>query len=538
VARAFSTSALAIAAERANAVGAVRLTCTDLALEVELVRVAPHSVGFAPAGVVEEVSFAVPYAAVRALVRHDKTLCLALDPRVASPYNRFSLVRFTTDPHEALLHAYAARTRAKLASVLVPLPLGAVVALLVPSSLAGGPIGLASLAGVVALAAWGLLRELSGWLTWGGPISDGHRDALEAELSQRMGLTPARLAVDVPVDVPVEELVPPEPPRPTDARDPRVRAVLAIGAATALVLTSIAFLQRFAAPAAPVAPAPAERALDPVLRASRVELVPGPSRLPRCVCPRADSPLWGNGLPAMSVLPSPRRGRVDVAPVADARGASRYDFDLALVNNAAQTFSDVRVVVTFARRDAAGERVGIKERGLFWEGELGGGRAVKWRVRAPGTEMRIDADERGKIGQGGLEPAAADAFVDLAKSARYRVVRTHATVMLAYLRDPRATEALDQLGAGVTPDEERTLSRVRRALSSVYACELGRDETACVFNGSSVAREELELAEVAEDGAAGRVWKVDDPLPVHEGLRVPLRLAGAKPPREVLVRAR
>ena len=141
----------------------------------------------------------------------------------------------------------------------------------------------------------------------------------------------------------------------------------------------------------------------------------------------------------------------------------------------------MRVVATFARRDEHNERTGIKERGLFWEGELAPGRAVKWRVRAPGTEMRIDSDVRGKLGDG-LQPAPAEAFWKLVDAARYRVVRLHAASMLAYLGDPRAMEALDRIGPPAGADEERTVARIRRAISSARVCDLGKNETACVFN--------------------------------------------------------
>ena len=52
------------------------------------------------------------------------------------------------------------------------------------------------------------------------------------------------------------------------------------------------------------------------------------------------------------------------------------------------------MLLTFARRDRRGERAGITERGLFWEGALGSGRAVKWHVEAPGTEVKIEPGDR------------------------------------------------------------------------------------------------------------------------------------------------
>ena len=97
-----SVGALAVAAPRANAVGAVRVACTPDGLAIELVGIAPFSFGFAPATVADPVRLLVPYTAVRGLVREGRLLRLTLDPAVVTPYNRFALARFTQDPEEAL----------------------------------------------------------------------------------------------------------------------------------------------------------------------------------------------------------------------------------------------------------------------------------------------------------------------------------------------------------------------------------------------------------------------------------------------------
>ncbi|MEP7120118.1 MAG: hypothetical protein ABJE95_04370, partial [Byssovorax sp.] len=86
MARYFTVGALALAAPRANAVGAVRLTLAPTMLEVELLRVGGFSSGFASGGVAEPVRFTVPYLAVRGLVRRGRMLYLALDPGVVAPY--------------------------------------------------------------------------------------------------------------------------------------------------------------------------------------------------------------------------------------------------------------------------------------------------------------------------------------------------------------------------------------------------------------------------------------------------------------------
>src|SRR5262245_43284923 len=143
----FTVGALAVAAERANAVGAVRLTCTWDGLDVELLRGGAYRSGFAPLAVVEEIRFTVPYRAVRGLVRHGRALCLAFDPAVVSPHNRFVLTRFTDDPG-GLLGGGAShrRTLSTVAIWALPVPLGMLAAALVPSALVNGVLGSVSLA--------------------------------------------------------------------------------------------------------------------------------------------------------------------------------------------------------------------------------------------------------------------------------------------------------------------------------------------------------------------------------------------------------
>ncbi|HSN97348.1 MAG TPA: hypothetical protein VLS89_03585, partial [Candidatus Nanopelagicales bacterium] len=182
-------TALAIAEARANAVGVVRLACREEGLEIELLRVAWHAAGFAPGAVADPMRLEVPYAAIRGLFRRGPALCLAIDPAVCAPYNRFALARFTDEPVEALARAYQARLRARLASFTAPLPLGILAALAAPPDLASGPLGLASLAALTAVTAWIALRALMRALTWGGPGADRRRDELEAEISSRLGFS-------------------------------------------------------------------------------------------------------------------------------------------------------------------------------------------------------------------------------------------------------------------------------------------------------------------------------------------------------------
>ena len=249
----FTVAALALAEGRANAVGAVRLTCGEERLEIELVRVGGYAAGFAPGAVAEPVQLEVPYTAIRGLVRQGRALCIALDPAACAPHNRFSLARFTDDAAEALAGTYRARWRARVASWALPLPLGAIAAAAAGPELASGPLGVASLAALVALAAWAALRWLVRALTWGGPTSDRYRDALEVELARRMGFVPARIVAplrDAPARLP--EVPPAEGPAPL----PGTRLLVPACFVAAASVATIAFLQRFGEPAPPPAPCP------------------------------------------------------------------------------------------------------------------------------------------------------------------------------------------------------------------------------------------------------------------------------------------
>ena len=88
----------------------------------------------------------------------------------------------------------------------------------------------------------------------------------------------------------------------------------------------------------------ARAGLEPVAGPTEDELFA--SALPTCSCARADSPLWQTGLPVLTLLPIPKAGKDTIAPEPNRRGRYRYDFDLAVVNNAAEALKDVPVLGT------------------------------------------------------------------------------------------------------------------------------------------------------------------------------------------------
>ncbi len=542
--RFFSVGALALAAPRANAVGAVRLTLAPTVLEVELLRVGGFSSGFASSGVAEPMRFTVPYVAVRGLVRRGRMLYLALDPGVVAPYNRFALARFTEDPAEALTRAYLSRALARWVSYLVPLPFGALVGWLSPATLVSGTLGRASLALLAALAAWALLREIVAWQSWGGPLSDRSRDALEAAMAERLGLVPEVPAALDETPFPlgaarslVRVRVAPEPRAPGLP----ARALAAVTAAAVFVVCVMVFSQRLSRPAALPPPVEmlrsglgdaARRTHDAVAPAEPepvAAVLAAAAERPRCACMRADSPLWAEGIPALQILTFAGEDDLGGPAVAreDRQGPPRFDFDVAAVNDGAQPLRDVRVTLTFARRNKAGQRVGAVDRGLFWSGLLAPGHAVKWHVKAPGSEVRIDASVTGTLDDAGVEPGPVVAFAELTRS-RFRAVRAHGALMLAYLHDPRGREAALALD-GRTPEDRQRLAKIARAGLPVIACDAKLHEGRlgiCVFNGAATARPELELR--GAPAGAPRI-PITGGLGVHEGVRLDVGFDGTMP---------
>ncbi|MFT3768783.1 MAG: hypothetical protein QM820_25330 [Minicystis sp.] len=555
----YTVHALAIAARRANVAGVVRLTCAPEGLEIELIRVTGFALGFAPGGVADPVAFRVPYTAVRGLVREGRLLYLALDPAVITPYNRFALARFAEDAGDVLARAQESRARARWASFILPAPSGAIAALAVPETLADGILGRLSVGAIAALGAWVLLRGLVMWKSWGGPFSDRFRDRFEAELAERLALTPpltttpapavriaprrppVRPPAIIPEPITPTVVAPPAlhvaPPRavhvaepPASVRQPLLRKPLIAAFAAAVgVVMVVGFLRRHAAERPPPPALPLlMTGLGAAVRLVSLD-VRAPPEPEHCLCVRADSPLWKDGVPVLSVITfeGDETAITDPEPTLDRKGFPKYRFDLAIVNNGARGLRDVRLTLTFARRTESGKRVGAVDRGLFWEGVLRPGHAAKWHVAAPGNEVRTDVSVTGTLAAQNLDPAPADAFFGLT-SARVRAVRVHGAIMLAYLRDPRAGAAARALAAQSSSDDA-ILARVRRAAAPVIACEVRREGEqieACVFNGSSRPRSGLSLREVPVAGAPGagaaepRGLPIDRTVPVHDGLRL------------------
>lgn len=468
-------------------VGVVRLTCAPDALVVALLRAGGAGAGFVPAGLGEGREMRVPYSAVRSVFRRNGALHVVLDPRLS--HTRLALARLATEPE-----------------------------------------GLGGVRWFRGLDERALARSL------------------EAALVARLGLMPVEFLDEGPSDpVGAERLA-----------SPRAgRLALVLGAAAALTLGSLVALRALRGPVA-VAPryVEAQSGIAAVAAAlPTAGLIVHPPPPPPCVCERAASPLWEHGLPAVSFLVQPGDDRVPEALSAESHvggfavssavdeegGPPRFDFEVAAVNNAARPLSDLRAVLTFARRDGQGKRVAAHDEGLFWEGALAPGRAVKWSAEGEGTEVRIDVDRRGFLpgapaevlrGAKVLAPADAARFRELSH-ARLSVVRYHGATVLAYLRDAKASELAAALEARGEV-ERQWRERIQRASAPVFTCDLevrAGKLGACVHNASEGP---VELDGLREPEGTTRSFALTRVrIDASRGVRVEAPFDGGPPPREL-----
>ncbi|MBI4701565.1 MAG: hypothetical protein HY744_10455 [Deltaproteobacteria bacterium] len=537
--------AIAVAERRANVVGTIRLNCEHDGLRIDLLQVGRFGAGFALAQLARAQSFRVPYAAIRALVRDGPYLLLSLDPRAAPVHSRFALAHFSLEPQRTLLRVLRRHARAQLASAVVPLALGAaLLAWLLPRELAGGRIGVAAAAALVAGASWRALAALVRWLAWGGPDSDELRRSFEDAVSERLGLSPAAVA-----PLPEEGGQPSASALAALGQIVRPRAFVLVGAALGALLVAALAVDRYGV--APFVELPVVSARGGIAQRARptvrAAVAAGTPHAPPCRCQHTDSPLWRDGLPQLSILLSPRgrrldriwvRAREDVPVLPPGTRPEEIAFDLAIVNNSSAELLTVDLVVTFASRGADGRRHVIGERGLHWPGRLGAGGAVKWSVVGDGTELRVETQVSQPLGAPGIAAAPPEAF-RRTLAAKLSAVRLHGAMMLAYLGQAQAGEAARALGP-LAGAEQAARAEILRSLEPLRSCDRRREgETLslCVHNGMGAPVRELVLAEVESPGALGRRWRIEDLFAAGHALRVTLPLAGAAPPAALALSA-
>jgi hypothetical protein len=508
--------AVAVASERSNAIGTVELECTPHGLSLVHLGVGSFSEDYAPAALTSGTRVLVPWSAVEEAQVEGERLFLTFDATL-SPHHRLLLGSFsigrTADPGTVKRQRAVVRAASFAAALVVGL-VGAEVA----SRFVGFGAALAvgsGLMGACGVLLVGLLADRL--LAFGGVPPDAVRLEFERELDTYLpGL--ARAAAPPPRRMrritlaELQGLL----PRTTFAI---VVTLTASGLAAVLVAhwtlhdearaTVLAEQRGPVSRPAPVTAAPAiEETAEPrpvappsAIPAPRRAAAAGAGIVPGdpCRCVRADSLLWADPIPRLSVLYLKQRVRPGRgSPHHESLRKKYLDLDVAVVNNGNGNIDEITLVVLFYDADAEGKRrAQVASRPLFFEGPLLPGQAIKWSTDAEGTAVEVQAPALGSLGSEGEALAPTDRFAALLE-ANNRPVRMHGAMMLAYLGDPRAREGILKLREALREDEAPYLDRLLAATSDLRVCRLAvqaeaasRSVRGCLFNAGAEAKKDL-----------------------------------------------
>ncbi len=528
--------AVAVAHEKSNAVGTIELSCTAAGLLIQFVRISSYTEGYVPYPATSSERITVPYEQVaRVDVDGDGLVHLTLDPS-STPYHRMVLAGLARDP--AFDHVASHRRRARiernvtLAALAVWVPVALLLRAILPDLSAAIVMGMAVSTSLVLHLT---RRDIASKIVLFNRDTQQVRDELIGELRYR--LAPGRVRSTLaPSEVPAPEAAPAELGEPQEADVGSLRGLFATAGVVAVVAAVAILVGKnllFASPPDPEEtwgearseqPEESRPAADPltsaVIAPDPTPIVPPP---PPCSCDRADSPLWSDGVPRMSVLAHNRPG-----PTSFER-PSMYP-EIAVVNNSAEDLKDIVMVVDFilGPRDGRKARV-VDKQDLFWEGRLGPGRAVKWRVRGRGDDFAVTSFVSGMIGQE-AKPAPADEFYKLSMTANTPSVRLHGTKMLAYLGDERVVEGLEKLRQEGREEMADTVEQIAAASRPLRVCSVQSNPDpadkgrlvvkACVYNASPVQVSRpwvTATAKLVESETEAR-WSLPEDLPSKTGL--------------------
>jgi hypothetical protein len=508
--------ATAKTSERSNAAGAVELACAEQGLTLVYRGVFALSDGYVPGAVATGAEILVPWASIQEAAVEGDELYLQIDPSL-TPLNRLCLTAFTgTEEH--LLPDESRRRRLVVRVAAVGLSISAGLAAFAGARGAGAAPSLslsisASLLTSLAVLAVGFWADRFVAAPTPRLTGDVARELFLAELlPYKPSLTRAPAAAPPPRTPLVfyfERIL------------PRTTAAIVITLSAALLGTLLttrvivldegtsrreprrqsqedfelergtrAQLSTASLPAAAAKPAdpPAAAAQPPTGDSVRVGEA--------CRCVRSDSALWQEPIPKLSLLvlsQRVRKGRGD-----DENRRKKYlELELGVVNNSKSDVPELSLLVEFFDRDPppSNKRYSVVTRPLFYEGPLRPAQAIKWSVEGQGVEFEVHNPIPGNIGPFGDDAAPANQFAELL-SANHRPVRLHAAMMLSFLGDPRARDAVLELREALREDEAPYLNRLLQAQSPLKVCKLVVEParsagSACLFNAGAEPRKDL-----------------------------------------------
>jgi hypothetical protein len=509
--------ATAKSSERSNAAGAVELECRAQGLLLGYRGVFALAEGYVPGAVATGSDLEVPWTSVTQTALEGDELFLEVHPSI-TPLNRLCLIGFTAGEEE-LPPEESRRRRLVVRIASLGLALSAALAAFAGARGAGAAPSLSlsiSAAVLTALAVLAVGFWADRFVATPAPrlTGDVARERFLAELSlYRPALTRGPAA--------------PPPARPPlvfyfERLLPRTTAAIVITLSAALLgtlLTTRVIVLDEGTTRSPVRTAAAddERDQQPRRQQFRIEPPTAPASLSdkpaaqappptgnsvrlgdACRCLRSDSALWQQPIPRLSLLVLSQRTRKGHGD--DENKRKKYlELELGVVNNSKTDVPEVSLLVDFFERDPppSNKRYSVATRPLFFEGPLKPAQAIKWSVEGQGVEFEVHNPIPGDVGPFGDDAAPSNLFAELL-TAHHRPVRLHAAMMLTFLGDPRARDAVLELREALREDEAPYLNRLIVAQAPVKVCKLEVEAarqagSACLFNSGNEPRKDLGL---------------------------------------------
>jgi hypothetical protein len=510
--------ATAKSSERSNAAGAVELECAEQGLLLGYRGVFALSEGYVPGAVATGADLTVPWLSVLQTALEGDDLFLEVDSAI-TPLNRLCLTGFSAG-EEPLPPEDSRRRQLVVRIASVGLAISAALAAFAGARGAGATPSLslsisASVLTALAVLAVGFWADRFVAMPVPRLTGDVAREVFLAELAlHRPALTRAPKA--------------PPPARPPlvfyfERLMPRTTAAIVITLSAALLgtllTTRVIVLDEGTTRRAerstprdgseerltPREPPPA--AIAPAALVSKPSKPSAPAAPPSgdavrlgepCRCVRSDSALWAEPIPRLSLLVLAQRARKGHGE--DENKRKKYlELELGIVNNSKTDVPEVSLLVEFFERDPppSNKRYSVSTRPLFFEGPLRPAQAIKWSVEAQGVEFEVHNPVPGDVGPFGDDAAPANLFAELL-TANHRPVRLHAAMMLSFLGDPRARDAVLELREALREDEAPYLNRLIQAQAPVKVCKLQVEParqagSACLFNSGVEPKKDLGL---------------------------------------------